>query len=150
MAIVFALLWALLERNSLGRAFTAVGQAPAAAFDFGIIPSHTRFQAFVIGGMLAGVSGAFFVSYTGGVPSTYLWDALTCVFVGSVVFRPGQFHAGGTLFGALLVGTLSTGMVFLDVNVEYQSLIKGLVLLAALALGSAARRTQFARAPQPL
>jgi ribose transport system permease protein len=144
MAAIVIAGWVFLERTSLGRAFYLVGGNVVAARLRGVNVANVKLIAFVLMGLLAGITGVILASYGGSVqvaqiPANYLLDALTCVFLGSAVLRPGEFHMLGTAVGITLVSILSSGMAFVNVGFEYQSLVKGGVLVLAVGFSRLVR-----------
>lgn len=131
-------LWVLLERTPAGRAMYAVGWNPVAARVRGISVRATIVTSFAIAGGLIGFAGLLRIN-SGIGPSADLTDGLSCVFLGAAVLRPGQFHVVGTAIGVVLMGLLLSAMTFFDLDVRYQSLAKGLILVAALAFAGLAR-----------
>ncbi|MBK0297488.1 sugar ABC transporter permease, partial [Bacillus sp. S34] len=60
-------------------------------------------------------------------------DAIAAVFIGGAAVTGGIGTVPGAIVGGLIIGILNNGMSILGIGTEYQSLIKGLVLLAAVA-----------------
>jgi ribose transport system permease protein len=144
MVIELLLLWVFLEHTALGRSMYAIGGNPMAARMRGVNIPNTRLFAFVLMGLLAGLAGILQASYLGSMsvgtfPGNYLLDTITAVFIGMAVLRPGQFHILGTFIGLILLVVLSNGMGFVGVGYEFQSLVKGAVLILAVAFARLVR-----------
>ena len=68
---------------------------------------------------------------------TYFLDGIAAVFLGQSMFSEGQPHLFGTLLGVLIIGTMNNGFVLLGVSYFVQDLVKGLVIIMAVALSTA-------------
>jgi ribose transport system permease protein len=64
----------------------------------------------------------------------YELDVIAAVVIGGTSLNGGRGSVWGTLIGALLIAVLNQGMVLLGINVYYQGLVKGLILLGAVLL----------------
>ena len=73
----------------------------------------------------------------------YELDAIAAVVLGGTSLAGGRGRIFGTLVGAVIIGVLSNGLVLLDVPFFYQLMIKGVVIIIAIALDSLKR---FSRA----
>jgi ribose transport system permease protein len=127
----------MLSRTSLGRRIYAVGGNPEAARLSGIPVQRVRIIAFVLSGLSAAVTGLYMASRMGsGDPNIgpgFELDSITAVVVGGTVLGGGRGGLVGTLGGVLLVATLSNLLNLMNVDNWYQQVIKGLILLIAVA-----------------
>lgn len=144
MAIVMLACWVMLTHTPLGRKMYAIGGNAVAARLSGIDVRRVRIIAFAVSGLLAAVTGVLLASnLDAGNPtagSAYLFDAFTACYVGAATLRDGDFHIVGTLVGVLILGVLSNGLVLLGVPPAWQTISKGLVLIAAVAFYGLLRR----------
>lgn len=144
MVVILAILWTVLNKTDLGQGFQAVGGNPEAARLSGIRTDRVTVIAFVIAGVGAAIAGVLLAARTGSGQITagdgYLLDAFAATYLGSAAFKNGQFHIVGTLVGVLTVATGFTGLAILGAPTSYQFLFKGLLLVLAVALSSAANR----------
>ena len=147
MGGVMFVLWLMLQHMPLGRKMYAVGGNPTAARLSGIRIGRTRFIAFVIAGLAAGLAGVLLASNLGtGNPTAgigYLLDAFTACFIGAATLRDGEFHIGGTLVGVLILGVLTNGLVLVGVAPDWQTISKGLVLIGAVAIAGVMRKSSL-------
>lgn len=138
MFLIFAILWVMLSQTRLGRHMYASGGNAQAARLSGIDVRGVKAFTFVLGGVLAAICGVFLAARLGsGQPAaggTYLLDGIAAAFLGKAVFSGGQPHLPGTLVGVLIISTMNNGLVLLGVSYFIQDLVKGLVLIIAVAL----------------
>jgi ribose transport system permease protein len=138
MIFVYLFFWFLLERTKFGRHVYAVGGNPQAARLSGINVKKVLMSVYVISGVTAGLAGLIFASrvrsgqVTAGVG--YELDAITAVILGGTSLFGGRGRIFGTLIGALLIGVLSNGLVLLGVPIYTQLMIKGAVVILAVAI----------------
>lgn len=141
---VIIVVWFILEQTTLGRRFYAIGGNPEASFLAGIPVRRLRFFAFVcsgIGAALAGIvltSRLFSAHPTAGEP--LMLNSIAAVFLGMTMFREGEAHVPGTLFGVLILGVLSNGLNILQVNSYLQSVLTGVIIILAVLVSGLARR----------
>ena len=148
MALVYAILWVILNRTDVGFQMQAVGGNPEAARMSGILNDRVKMLAYAISGMCAALAGMLLSSRLGSgqvaAGDGYLLDAFAACFLGSAVLRDGQFHIVGTFFGALTVGVGFAGILMFGLPTYVQLLFRGGLLIGAVALATIARR--YARA----
>ena len=119
------------------RDFYAIGSDPAAARLAGI-PSGSRvFLAFALSGGIAGVTGAFWLSYYGSVDAIagvgYEFQVIAAVVVGGVAIFGGSGTVLGAALGALLLNTINSALVVVNVSSFWSQALAGALLLAAIA-----------------
>ncbi|MGN6759949.1 MAG: multiple monosaccharide ABC transporter permease [Leifsonia sp.] len=128
---------AIMNRSVFGRHIYAIGGNLAAAALSGVKTKRVTFLLFVNMGVLSAIAGLVF---TAGLnlasPSAgtgFELDAISAVFIGGAAVTGGIGTVTGAIIGGLIIGVLNNGMSILGVDSDYQLLIKGLVLLAAVA-----------------
>ena len=103
----------------------------------GINVTAIKIMAYSVSGFLAGVAGLVLLSRTAsGQPSAgdgYEMDAITAAVIGGVSLSGGEGRLPMVIIGVLLMGTLSTGMIMCGINDYVQQLVKGIVLIVAVA-----------------
>jgi len=73
----------------------------------------------------------------------FLLDAFTAAFLGSVTLREGEFHIVGTVLGVLILSATLNGLTMLGVAFYLQNVVKGAILIGAVALSQAIRRERI-------
>jgi putative multiple sugar transport system permease protein len=131
-------IYASLMRNSVfGRHTYAIGGNLQAAALSGVKTKRVTFLLFVNMGVISALAGLVFTGQLNlASPSAgngFELDAIAAVFIGGAAVTGGIGTVPGAIVGGLIIGILNNGMSILGVGTEYQSLIKGLVLLAAVA-----------------
>ncbi|THA39977.1 sugar ABC transporter permease [Streptomyces sp. A1547] len=124
-------------RNSiLGRHTYAIGGNEAAARLSGVNSKRVVFLAFVNMGVLAALAGMVFAArLNAGTPQAginFELEAIAAAFIGGASASGGVGTVLGALTGGLVLGVLNNGMSLVGVGTDYQQVIKGLVLLAAV------------------
>lgn len=124
-------------RNSiLGRHTYAIGGNEAAARLSGVKSKRVVFLAFVNMGVLAALAGMVFAArLNAGTPQAginFELEAIAAAFIGGASASGGVGTVLGALTGGLVLGVLNNGMSLVGVGTDYQQVIKGLVLLAAV------------------
>jgi len=144
MLAVMIVVWFILEQTTLGRRFYAIGGNAEASFLAGIPVRRLRFVAFVCSGFGAALAGIVLTSRlfsahpTAGEP--LMLNSIAAVFLGMTMFREGEAHVPGTLFGVLILGVLSNGLNILQVNSYIQNVLTGLIIVLAVLVSGLARR----------
>lgn len=140
MAVVYVAIWFLLERTRFGRHIYAVGGNIEAARLAGINTKAVLTWVYTIGGVTAGLAGIIFSARVLSAQPTagtgYELDAIAAVVLGGTSLAGGRGRILGTLVGALIIGVLSNGLVLMNVPFFYQLIVKGVVIVLAVALDS--------------
>jgi ABC-type xylose transport system permease subunit len=126
-----------LMRNSiLGRHTYAIGGNEAAAKLSGVKSKRVVFLAFVNMGVLAALAGLVFAArLNAGTPQAginFELEAIAAAFIGGASATGGVGTVLGAIIGGLVLGVLNNGMSLVGIGTDYQQVIKGLVLLAAV------------------
>ncbi len=142
IALVMAV---LLNYTTFGRRLVASGANPEAARFSGVDVNRVTLYAYVLCGFLAAVAGLVLAGYVGyadqWIGRGYDLDSIAAAVVGGTTFAGGEGGIIGTVAGVLLVVTLLNLVVLLNLPVEYQMVVKGLVLILAVAFYSIWRRS---------
>jgi ribose transport system permease protein len=137
------IVWMPFRRSEIGRAAYAVGSSEVAAYMSGVPIRRAKFVAYLLSGLLASVGGLFltFITYTGEASAangnTYTLYSIAAVVLGGVSLFGGSGSAIGAIFGALMFRTIGDLLFVFNVEPLWQPLFQGLVLMAAVCLGSA-------------
>ena len=131
--------WFVLRRTVLGIWIYAVGGNPAAARLSGIKVWVILMFVYCVSGLLAGLGGVMsaarlFAANGLQLGQSYELDAIAAVILGGTSFVGGIGSIWGTLIGALIIAVLSNGLILLGVSDIWQFIIKGLVIIGAVAL----------------
>jgi putative multiple sugar transport system permease protein len=124
------------EKTVIGRRLYAVGGNEKAARLSGIKTERLTFLAFTNMGVLAAAAGIVFAarlnSATPKAGFALELDVIAAAFIGGASMSGGVGKIIGAVVGAFLMGVLNNGMSILGIGIDYQKVIKGLVLLAAV------------------
>jgi ribose transport system permease protein len=151
--LVALALW-VQNRTRAGRHVYATGGDSGVARLAGISVTRVRVAAFAASGALAALAGVVISMRLGtGEPlagTGFDWDAVTAVVIGGTALRGGRGGVGGTIAGVLIVATINNFMNLLAISTFWQTVVKGLVILAAVVVGAGtdlftARRRQLMR-----
>jgi len=132
-----------MTRTVLGRHIYAVGGNPEAAELSGISVKKITFVVFGSMGMLAALSGMLFASRlrsaTTVAGTLFELDAIAAAFVGGVSAAGGVGKVVGSLIGALVMTSLTSGMNLMGIDISYQYIVRALVLAGAVIFDVATR-----------
>ncbi|KPC97957.1 Ribose transport system permease protein RbsC [Geobacillus sp. BCO2] len=121
-----------------GRLFYLTGENREAARLSGIPVNRYRTYAYVISGFFAALGGIVLASRIGtgqvSAGASLLMDSVAAAYIGFSVFGAGKPNVIGTLFGSILMGVLLNGLTMANVPYYAQDIIKGVILVGALAL----------------
>lgn len=136
----------VMSRTTLGRAFYAVGGNPHAAVYAGINVGRTQFWAYTIAGGLAGLTGYLWVSryavaYVDIAGGFELTVVASCV-IGGVSIAGGIGSVIGALLGALFLGVINNALPVVNISPFWQLAISGGAIIIAVALNARANRTK--------
>jgi len=137
MLVVFTAGWFILNKTYFGRYIYAIGGNAIAARLSGISVNRTRRIVYTLGGFFTGISGVIFLSrLMSGQANTgngFEMDVLTALVLGGVSVNGGSGSIMNAVAGVAIIGVLNNGLVLINVNQHVQEVIKGVVLLAAVA-----------------
>ncbi|WP_442860590.1 multiple monosaccharide ABC transporter permease [Arthrobacter sp. zg-Y916] len=133
----------LLNRTVFGRHIYAMGGNLNAAMMSGVKTRWVNFMVFVNMGFLAGLAAVVSTARAGSAVASagggFELDAIAAVFIGGASVQGGVGTVVGAVIGGLVMGVLNQGLSILSVDAAWQQVIKGLVLLLAVAVGFARR-----------
>ncbi len=142
LVALVALVWLPFKRSATGRAVYAVGSAEVAAYMSGVPIRRAKFVAYTLSGLLASTAGLFVtcITYSGEASAangnTYTLYSIAAVVLGGVSLFGGSGSAVGAIFGALMFRTIGDLLFVFDLDPLWQPLFQGVVLAAAVCLGS--------------
>jgi putative multiple sugar transport system permease protein len=127
----------IMKRTVFGRQVYAIGGNLSAAMLSGVKVRTVNFWIFVNMGFLSAVAGIIFSSRTNGAQpgagNMFELDAIAAAFIGGAAVTGGVGTVAGAMVGALIMAVMSNGMQLMNVDQPIQSVVKGLVLLLAVA-----------------
>jgi putative multiple sugar transport system permease protein len=128
----------------LGRHIYAIGGNPEAAELSGISVKKITYLVFGSMGMLSALSGILFASRLQSATTTagtlFELDAIAAAFIGGVSPAGGIGKVMGSLIGALVMTSLTSGMNLMSLDISYQYVVRALVLVAAVIFDVTTRR----------
>jgi putative multiple sugar transport system permease protein len=136
MALLIVLFDFVTRRTTIGRRIYALGGNEKAARLSGIDTRRLSFYAFVNMGVLAALAGLVFAARLNtATPKAGLGfelDVIAACFIGGASASGGVGKVMGAVIGAFVMGVMNNGMSIMGIGIDYQQVIKGLVLLAAV------------------
>lgn len=150
VAIVLFVLIAIFifgtEQTIIGRRVYAVGGNEKAAKLSGIKTRRVTMLVFTVVGILAALAGLIFAARLNtATPKAGLGmelDVIAACFIGGAAVKGGVGKITGAVIGALVMGIMNNGMSILGVGIDWQQMIKGLVLLLAVRFDVYSKKTQ--------
>ncbi len=148
MLVLYAVAWFALTQTAWGRHVYAVGDDPEAARLTGIKTGRVLLSVYTIAGLTYGIAGLLLVSRTElGDPlagqSTENLDAITAVVLGGTSLFGGRGTIIGTLIGAIIVGVFRNGLTLIGVEVIYQYLVTGILVILAVSVDQLTHRRRL-------
>ncbi|KAA9368094.1 multiple monosaccharide ABC transporter permease [Ochrobactrum quorumnocens] len=138
MAVLIATYAFLTNRTVIGRQIYAVGGNRHAAKLSGVKTERLTFLVFVNMGVLAALAGLVFAARLNtATPKAGLGfelDVIAACFIGGASAYGGVGRVTGAVIGALIMGVMNNGMSILGIGIDYQQVIKGIVLLGAVCI----------------
>ncbi len=146
LIIVYSL---VTQRSVFGRHVYAIGGNLNAAQLSGVKVKRVNFWIFVNMGVLASVAGIVFSARTNGAQpgagNMFELDAIAACFIGGAAVTGGIGRVTGAMIGGLIMAVMSNGMQLMGVASAWQQVVKGLVLLLAVAFDVYNKRRAEAR-----
>jgi putative multiple sugar transport system permease protein len=141
LLVMFALVMLyrfITTRTTIGRRIYALGGNIKAARLSGIKTERLTFLTFANMGALAGLAGMIFAARLNtATPKAgvgFELDVIAACFIGGASAAGGIGRVSGVVIGAFIIGIMNNGMSIMGIGVDYQQVIKGVVLLAAVCL----------------
>jgi putative multiple sugar transport system permease protein len=137
LAVLIIAYGVITKRTVFGRQVYAIGGNLAAAQLSGVKVKVVNFWIFVNMGFLAAVAGVVFSARSNtaqpGAGNMFELDAIAACFIGGAAVTGGVGTVIGAMVGGLIMGVMSNGMSLMGIDQSIQSVVKGLVLLLAVA-----------------
>ncbi len=126
------------SKTTIGRRIYALGGNEKAARLSGIKTERLTFYTFINMGVLAALAGLIFAARLNtATPKAGLGfelDVIAACFIGGASASGGVGKVLGAVIGAFIMGVMNNGMSIMGIGIDYQQVIKGLVLLAAVCI----------------
>jgi ribose transport system permease protein len=136
---VMALAVALIANLVFSRSLLAVGGNIQSAYQSGLSVPKLRISAYILCGLFAAISALCLTGDTAsGDPllgAKMTLGSVAAVVLGGTALSGGRGNPLGSIFGAVILGLIGSVVFFAGVPFEYQNLVQGLIVLAALAGG---------------
>lgn len=145
MLVLYAIAWFALGQTAWGRHVYAVGDNREAARLTGINTERLLFSVYTIAGLMYGIAAMLLVARTElGDPNagqtTENLDSITAVVLGGTSLFGGRGTVIGTLIGATIVGVFRNGLTLIGVQVIYQYLVTGILVILAVSVDQLTHR----------
>lgn len=145
VALLYAVGVYMLSQTAWGKHVYAVGNDPAAARLAGIRTTRVLLSVYITSGVILALSAWVLIGRVGAATTNSAVDAnldsITAVVIGGTSLFGGRGGLVGTLIGALIVGVFRNGLSLARVDVLWQTLAIGLLIIAAVSLDQWIRRT---------
>lgn len=137
-AALVVLFYLISIHTTLGRYIYAVGGSEKAAAFAGLNVDRIKIWVYTLAGGLAAVGGLILTARLDAADPKaglgYELDSIAAVVIGGTSLSGGRGSILGTVLGCLIIGVLNNGLVLLEVSPFWQQVIKGLVILVAVAV----------------
>lgn len=137
LALMMLLGYIVLNKTVFGQHVYAVGGNPQASSLSGVSVRKVSLLCYVISGLMAALAGIVLASMNqqaiAKAATGYENDVLTAIVVGGTSLMGSEGSIQGALFGAMLVGILNNGMRLMGVPSTYHTLVKGVIIIVAVA-----------------
>jgi D-xylose transport system permease protein len=144
VAVVVGAYSFILARTKPGRYLYAIGGNVEAARRSGVSVNHYRLLAFALSGLTAGIAGLVYASQNGvsdSIPGgTLVLYAVAAAVIGGTSLYGGRGRMINALIGGLVIATIYNGMALIQLKASVELMVEGIVLVAAIAIDSLARR----------
>ena len=142
--IVTAICWFILAKTQFGQHLYAIGGNLEAAVRAGIPVNRVLIKAYMLAAVVAGIAGMLWAArFTGGsynAGSVTTLNSIAAVVIGGASLSGGEGTIGGTILGALILGTIQYGLVVLGVSSFWQFVAVGVVVIFAVVMDQFGRK----------
>jgi ribose transport system permease protein len=142
--VLYFIIIVVMGKTKFGRYIYAIGGNPSAAKLSGVRIKKVEISAYVLSGMFAAIGGIMLLSRLSyadpNAGSGYEMSAIASTVIGGISLSGGKGKIGNTLVGALILGSLTCGLQILNVPVYYQTIITGIVIIAAVFVDKSKER----------
>lgn len=135
----------VLTRTKFGQATLAMGGNEEASRLVGVKVDWYRFWVYVFAGALTGLGAMLTLARVGSIGvtlggTTLLMDVVAAAVIGGTAVSGGRCNTFGVVIGTFIVITISSALIYLNVDPNWRDVVKGVIILAALCIDVAAIR----------
>ena len=146
MLLIYVVVAYALRNTAWGRHVYATGDDVEAARLAGISTKRVLLSVYTVAGIIFGLAAWIFLGRNGsadpnGLPTANL-DSITAVVIGGTSLFGGRGVLVGSLIGSLIVGVFRNGLFLAGVNIYYQDLAVGIMIIAAVAIDQWIRKVR--------
>lgn len=142
--LAVAIAWFLMRRTVFGDHVLAIGGNETAARLSGLRVGRTKTMVYTLTGVFCGVAGILITArLNGGNPNAGLttdMDTIGAVIIGGTALSGGIGTVIGTLIGAVLMGVIRNGLVLMNVDLYWQTIVTGVIVIGVCALNEFLKR----------
>ncbi len=136
-AAIFCVIMLFIQlRSRFGLHIYAIGDSEQCAENSGINVRRTRFWAYALSGLFAGIAAMLLLSRTNSGSATlgdgYEFNAIAAVIIGGTAMEGGKGGFGGTIFGAIFISAMKNGLQLIGLSTYWQQVLLGIVILAII------------------
>ncbi len=139
-SITVLIIWVLWNKTKFGKYMFAIGGNKEAAIVSGVNVVKYLMVVYMLAGMLYGLGGALEAARTGSATNNtgnmYEMDAIAACVLGGFSFSGGVGTVKGVVLGVLIFQVIAYGMNFVGISPYFQYIIKGLIIILAVAIDS--------------
>ena len=137
-AVIVAAMWILWNKTKFGKYMYAIGGNPEAAQVSGVNVVKIQVSIYALAAILYAFAAVLEVGRIGSASNTtgngYEMDAIASCVVGGVSMSGGIGTVGGIVIGVLIFTVINYGLSFIGVNMYWQYIVKGLIILLAVII----------------
>lgn len=134
---IILLIWSYIRSTRYGRYLYAVGGKAEAAYQTAVPVRRVIFSTYVISGLMAGFAGIAITMLSGSgnadIGAAMTLTAITAVVIGGTALRGGVGGVAGPIMGAITLGLINNIISFARINTWWETLIKAVIIVLALA-----------------
>jgi methyl-galactoside transport system permease protein len=137
-AVITLITYVLFNKTTYGKNIYAIGGNAEAARVSGVNVGRTLVVVYTVAGLLYGLGGSLEAARTGGATNnygnSYELDAIAACVVGGVSNLGGIGTVPGIVIGVLIFSVINYGLTFINMSPYWQQIVKGAIIIAAVAL----------------
>ncbi|MGO1372097.1 MAG: ABC transporter permease [Senegalia sp. (in: firmicutes)] len=144
LVLVYIFGFFILNNTRYGRYLYGIGANEKASVLSGVNVKKIKYMTYITSGLLSSLASVVMLSrVSSALPSLgsgLEFDVVTAVVLGGISVNGGEGKLQGVVIGLLIIAILSNGMILLGVGNYFQTVVKGLVLLIAVAIDNISKR----------